>query len=143
MPATKDDYLTLQAIWSRSVLATHDFLMPEDYAEIQQNLIPHYFPAVSLYKAVESDSQQILGFIGVFDNAIEMLFIDADTRGKGVGTALLHFATKNLGADQVDVNEQNPQAIGFYQHYGFTQIHRSETDSAGKPYPILTLKLSL
>ena len=43
--------------------------------------------------------------------------------------------------DKVDVNEQNEQAIGFYQHYGFKTISRSELDGTGKPYPILHMEL--
>lgn len=139
-PATPIDYPELQAIWSRSVLATHDFLKPEDYADIKMALIPHYFPAVTLYKAVNAQSQ-ILGFIGVLKGSVEMLFIDEMARGKGIGKRLLDFAIHQLAATHVDVNEQNLQAVGFYQYYGCLQIKRSELDSAGKPYPILSLQL--
>ncbi|MFU6774762.1 GNAT family N-acetyltransferase, partial [Pseudomonas aeruginosa] len=41
----------------------------------------------------------------------------------------------------VDVNEQNPQACGFYRHYGFRQTGRSATDSAGRPFPLLHMSL--
>lgn len=140
-PAIPDDYQALREIWSRSVLATHDFLAQEDYAEIYAQLIPHYFPAVTLYKAIEDDSEQIVGFVGVLKGCVEMLFVDADARGKGVGRALLDFAVEQLQATFLDVNEQNPQAVGFYLHYGCIQTKRSELDSTGKPYPILTLKL--
>lgn len=139
--ATPDDYLTLRDIWSRSVLATHHFLKPEDYAEIKEQLIPNYFPAVSLYKAVDLKTLAILGFIGVLNHNIEMLFIDAEIRGKGVGRKLLNFAIDKLDAKFVDVNAQNTQALNFYLRYGCTQIKYSELDSAGKPYPILTLQL--
>jgi putative acetyltransferase len=46
-----------------------------------------------------------------------------------------------LDVTEVDVNEQNPDAITFYLKYGFKIISRSETDSEGNPYPILHLKL--
>lgn len=140
-PAHQIDYSVLLEIWSRSVLATHDFLKEADYAEIKQQLIPDYFPAVILYKATDTKTEKILGFIGVLDGCVEMLFIDANARGKGVGRKLLDFAITNLNATHLDVNEQNTQAVGFYLHYGCIQSHRSELDSAGKPYPILTLKL--
>lgn len=140
-PTTPDDYLTLRDIWSRSVLATHHFLKPEDYAEIKEQLIPNYFPAVSLYKAIDLNTMQILGFVGVLNHNIEMLFIDADIRGKGTGKKLLDFAIHHLNVQFVDVNEQNSQALNFYLHCGCTSIKRSERDSAGKPYPILTLQL--
>ncbi|MFO6398493.1 GNAT family N-acetyltransferase, partial [Pseudomonas aeruginosa] len=38
-------------------------------------------------------------------------------------------------------NEQNPQACGFYRHYGFRQTGRSATDSAGRPFPLLHMSL--
>lgn len=141
LPSTPDDYPTLRDIWSRSVLATHHFLKPEDYAEIKEQLIPNYFPVVTLYKAIDLKTLEILGFIGVLNHNIEMLFIDADIRGKGIGRKLLDFAVDNLNVKFVDVNAQNTQALDFYLHYGCTQIKRSELDSAGKPYPILTLQL--
>ncbi|MER7245925.1 hypothetical protein [Kribbella sp. NPDC000426] len=56
------------------------------------------------------------------------------------GSLLLEHAFAHFAATSVDVNEQNPQAIGFYQRHGFAQVSRSETDSTGKPYPILHLK---
>lgn len=140
-PATNTDYPALLQIWSRTVLATHDFLKEDDYAEIKSQLIPHYFPAVVLYKAVDSETSTIQGFIGVLDGGVEMLFIDAKARGKGIGRILLDFAIENLQATHLDVNEQNPQAVGFYLHYGCEKTHRSEVDSAGKPYPILTMRL--
>jgi len=46
-----------------------------------------------------------------------------------------------IGIDELDVNEQNPNAVNFYSHMGFTVIKRSEIDSLGKPFPILTMRL--
>lgn len=140
-PAVAADYPRLVEIWSTSVLATHDFLTPSDYDEIKQQLIPAYFPAVNLYKAINSSNQAIVGFLGVLDGCVEMLFIDASARGQGVGRLLLEFAIQQLSATKVDVNEQNSQAVGFYLHYGCTQVGRSEVDAAGKPYPLLHLLL--
>ena len=84
----------------------------------------------------------MLGFIGVAEGNIEMLFIHNDYRGRGVGKLLAHYAIENLQALKVDVNEQNTQAVEFYKHIGFTVICRSELDSDGKSYPILHMKLA-
>ena len=40
------------------------------------------------------------------------------------------------------MNEQNPQAIGFYLKMGFEVESRDELDGLGKPYPLLHLRLS-
>ena len=54
---------------------------------------------------------------------------------------LLERAFRSFDATKVDVNEQNPQAVGFYLHHGFRVVARSETDSTNKPYPLLHLTL--
>lgn len=69
-----------------------------------------------------------------------MLFIDGDARGRGYGSTLIEFAKEN-GATKVDVNEQNPMALAFYQSKGFRIVGRDATDDAGRPYPILHLSL--
>lgn len=139
--AVETDFPRLQNIWESSVLATHNFLKEEDFKEIQQLLIPAYFPHVTLYKAVSQNTGEILGFLGIQANRIEMLFVDDQFRGHGVGSALLQFAIQSLNIDELDVNEQNQSALAFYQHHGFQITARSDVDGSGKPYPTLTLKL--
>jgi len=41
----------------------------------------------------------------------------------------------------VDVNEQNPEAVGFYLHIGFVQTGRSPLYGEGHPLPLLHLSL--
>ena len=92
-------------------------------------------------KCIKDEHQAILGFIGVHECKIEMLFILDAARGKGIGKALLNFAVEQLAANKVDVNEQNPLAVGFYQHMGFKVASRSPLDDMGKPFPILHMEL--
>ena len=82
-----------------------------------------------------------MGFIGIAENHVEMLFIEPDLRGKGIGRALLDHARRSRNRISVDVNEQNPEAVGFYLHYGFVQTGRSQLDGEGRPFPLLHLKL--
>lgn len=133
-------YRTLVKIWERSVRATHGFLTDDAISAIREALVPNYFPNVELYGL--KDDGTIRGFIGLSDDRIEMLFIDGDFHGKGYGSALMDFA-KALGATKVDVNEQNPRALDFYLKHGFRTIDRSETDEAGRPYPLLHLSLTV
>lgn len=137
-PCNQKDYQTLVDIWERSVRATHEFLTENDIMEIRYSLISKYFKAVSLYAIY--DGETIAGFIGLYDHNIEMLFVDSNSMRKGLGSKLLDFA-KSLGADSVDVNEQNPRALGFYLTHGFRVVNRDEYDSDGRPFPILHLKL--
>ncbi|WP_417797708.1 acetyltransferase [Terasakiella pusilla] len=138
--ATKSDYLTLIDIWERSVRATHDFLSERDIEELRPLILGSYFDAVELTSAVTATGR-IVGFCGVQGGNIEMLFIDPDARGQGVGRLLVQRATTTQGATKVDVNEQNPQALGFYEHLGFEVVGRSPLDGQGKPYPLLHMVL--
>ncbi|MBC7848081.1 MAG: GNAT family N-acetyltransferase [Chitinophagaceae bacterium] len=84
---------------------------------------------------------KFIGFIGVSDGKIEMLFIDPEWIGKGVGKTLVEFAIYELRATSVDVNEGNLQALEFYSRFGFEVYNRLEKDNEGKDYPILQMKL--
>jgi putative acetyltransferase len=70
-----------------------------------------------------------------------MLFVHPAWRGQGIGRRLLSYAVTTLGADELDVNEQNPQAIGFYLRMGFEVVGRSAVDGLGKPYPLLQMRV--
>lgn len=136
----KSDHLTLIEIWEASVRATHDFLSEEDIAGLKPLILEQYFDAVDLRCAKNGDGH-ILGFCGVAEGNIEMLFVAPEARGKGVGALLCGYAIQNQQATKVDVNEQNPQAIRFYQHLGFSIVRRSEVDGQGRPFPLLHMQL--
>jgi putative acetyltransferase len=134
------DYEELTRVWEASVRATHDFL-PDSYIDLLKNLVlTRYLDAVMLICTKDS-RQRITGFAGVAAGKIEMLFIDPAHRGQGLGKQLLRYAMEHLNADELDVNEQNPQALGFYFKQGFEVIGRSEVDGMGQPYPLLHMRL--
>lgn len=139
VPADKDDYAEIADVWEASVRATHDFLTEKDIEDLRPLVLNRYLDAVNL-DCVKNTAGEIVGFIGILDDRIEMLFIDPKYRGKSVGKFLTRYALEEVGATKVDVNEQNPQAIGFYEHLGFEIIGRSPLDGQGRPFPLLHLK---
>ncbi|MEC6743079.1 acetyltransferase [Pseudomonas qingdaonensis] len=138
--ATNADHPQLLNIWLRSVRATHHFLQESDIEALLPQLRDIYLPAVELWVAVDAEDCP-LGFIGLNENHVEMLFIEPDLRGKGTGRSLLDHACSSRSQMSVDVNEQNPEAVGFYLHYGFVQTGRSPLDGEGRPFPLLHLSL--
>ncbi len=132
------DYPRLIEIWESAVLHTHDFLKEEDFLYYKKQL-PVYFQYVTLI-GFEQDGV-LVGFMGVAEGNLEMLFIDNDCRGVGVGKRLVEYAIAHLKVTKVDVNEQNTQAVGFYKHIGFRLLSRSELDGEGKEYPLLHMQL--
>ena len=80
-------------------------------------------------------------FMGIDGNKLEMLFLAPEAQGTGSGRTLIEYAIANFDVTHVTVNEQNPQAFGFYEHMGFHIYQRSELDEQGNPYPILLIRL--
>lgn len=79
-------------------------------------------------------------FLGVEGDRLEMLFLSSAERGKGLGRRLLEYAMDRYGVRELTVNEQNPQAAGFYRHMGFQTYKRTDEDEQGNPYPLLYMR---
>ena len=107
----------LLGIWEASVRASHHFLTEDDI----RSLCPHAEEAIRQIETlwvVEYDDVRI-GFMGIQSGKIEMLFLHPDYFRKGIGRALIQKAVSEAGAEYVDVNEQNPAAVKFYEKMGF------------------------
>ncbi|MBR5882161.1 MAG: GNAT family N-acetyltransferase [Mailhella sp.] len=128
----------LLSIWESSVRATHDFLHEGDVDFLRPYVEQGLREVPILFCALEEGRPR--AFLGMAGDSIEMLFVHADSRHRGIGSALMREALA-LGARLVDVNEQNPQALGFYQRFGFEVVSRDDVDSLGLPYPILHCSL--
>lgn len=128
-------------IWERSVRATHRFLPEPEIRRIAE-YVPAALREVPVLAAAVNGADEPVAFMGIAGNKLEMLFVAPEERGKGVGRLLLRHAVEARGVREVDVNEQNPQARGFYERLGFRVCGRSETDGQGCPYPILHMRLS-
>lgn len=136
-----EDQFNVQVVdvWERSVRSTHHFLDPRDIDHYKRVVTRIDFHAFPVYCLMERDA--VIGFIGICDQKIEMLFVDPRHIGQGHGKTLLLFALKDHGAERVDVNEQNTRAVEFYKGFGFETYDRLERDHEDKPYPILKMKL--
>jgi len=126
-------------VWEKSVLATHDFLKPTDFKEIKTLVGTINFNDFEVYCLKQND--ELAGFIGVAERKIEMLFFSPEYIGKGFGRKLTDFAFSELKADKVDVNEQNTNAVKFYEKLGFKTYERTDKDDQGKDYPLLRMKM--
>ena len=133
------DLARVVEVWEASVRATHHFLTESDI-EFFKPLVRQLVSETELNCVREKDGR-IVGFLGVADDKIEMLFVDPKWFRHGVGQRLVDYAIQTFGTTKVDVNEQNGGAVKFYQHLDFEQYDRSELDSTGKPFPILHLRL--
>lgn len=138
-PAQRSDFEAITTVWEASVRATHHFLQDADIRALRPLVREQYFPMVKL-RVYRDEQQNIVGFLGVADNRLEMLFVAPQVFGLGIGKQLLRYAIEQMNVTELDVNEQNPQALGFYQHQGFVITGRSPLDGQGNPFPLLHLR---
>lgn len=130
----------LLEIWESSVRATHLFLSESEIMRIK-GYVPTALNGVSHLVIAENDEGEPLAFMGAQNGRLEMLFVSADERGQGIGKSLLSYGIEKLGVRELTVNEQNPQAVGFYQHAGFEIYKRTDHDEEGGAYPLLYMRL--
>lgn len=127
------------AIWEDSVRATHLFLSEAEIQKIKA-YVPHALTGVSRLLVAERAPGQPVAFMGIEGPRLEMLFLSPAERGAGLGRQLLEYGILHYDLQELTVNEQNPQAVGFYRHMGFETYRRTDCDEKGGPYPLLYMK---
>lgn len=129
----------LLKVWDSSVKATHLFLSEDEIGNIKR-YVPQALNDVPILVIAENEGGNPVGFMGIADKMLEMLFISNESRGQGIGKQLLQYGIENYSINELAVNEQNPLAKGFYEHMGFEVYKRTELDEQGNPYPLLYMK---
>ena len=129
----------LLTVWESSVRATHLFLSETEIGNIGK-YVPRALNEIPYLIIVENENKAPVGFMGIADQRLEMLFVSDEERGKGLGKELLRYGIEKYSVNDLAVNEQNPLAKGFYEHMGFTCYKRTDTDEQGNPYPLLYMR---
>ncbi len=138
-PSHKDDAAGMFDVWWRAVKATHHFLSDDAFDEIAELVRDKYLPSKAFLVFVD-EKDKVLGFMGTNKNEIESLFLDPDHFGKGIGKAFLDRMKARYETVTLEVNEQNPKAVGFYEACGFDVVRRDPTDDHGRAFPILHMR---
>ena len=139
-PAAALDRARLLTVWLASVRATHDFLTEADIQSLLPVVRDVALPRLEVWLAELPEG--VAGFVALTDAHVEALFVDPAFFRRGCGQALIAHARHRKGALTVDVNEQNPSALAFYQSNGFEVEGRSPVDANGNPFPLLHLRES-
>ena len=126
-------------IWERSVRATHLFLSDGEIENIKE-YVPRALMGVENLTVAENEDGRPVAFMGTENGTLEMLFIAPEERAKGLGKRLLQHGMESYAVECLAVNEQNPQARGFYEHMGFRVYKRTNLDEQGNPYPLLYMR---
>ena len=126
-------------VWESSVKATHLFLSDDEIKNIKQ-YVPRAILEIPILVVAKNEAGNPIGFMGISDKSLKMLFIEDKSRGFGIGKMLLNYGMENYSVNNLTVNEQNPLAQGFYEHMGFRVYKRTELDEQGNAYPLLYMK---
>ena len=129
----------LLQVWEDSVRATHLFLSDAEIKDIKA-YVPQALNGIAHLVTAEDETGRPVAFMGIENGTLEMLFIAPEERGKGLGRRLLQYGMEHYAVRQLTVNEQKPQARGFYEHMGFHVYKRTDFDEQGNPYPLLYMR---
>ncbi|RAX57314.1 GMP synthase (glutamine-hydrolyzing) [Helicobacter monodelphidis] len=151
LPNAKSIKKSLITLWEDSMRATHSFIKESDIANLRDELKEGLESVFVIVARRENGREmwqkdEIVGFIGIDSKNIEMLFVSPRALHQGVGKALIAEAYKQglsvFQTIKVSCNEQNTDALRFYQDLGFEIVGRSALDSGSRPYPMLFLEIS-
>ncbi|BDD02899.1 GNAT family N-acetyltransferase [Aureibacter tunicatorum] len=76
---------------------------------------------------VLANEKEILGFCIFYENFIDLMMIDSNIHGKGLGTTLLQFAESKIAEEgyermRLETFLENKQAVSFYLKSGWSII---------------------
>lgn len=110
------DINTVMRIWKNENIKAHKFI-PKEYWESNYKFVKETIPKAEIY--VYTINEEIVGFIGLENNHIQGIFVDANNQSTGIGTSLLNKVKENRHNLTLSVYEKNTNAINFYKINNF------------------------
>lgn len=125
----KNDIDDVMKIWKSENIRAHKFITKK-YWENNYKYVKEILPNAEIY--VYSINQKIVGFIGVNNNYIEGVFIDAASQCIGIGTSLLNTIKAKKDSLILKVYKKNTNAINFYKKNEFVIAGESLDKNTGE-----------
>lgn len=113
-------------LWLSVNLEAHSFVDAKYWRGVA-GYVAEAIRGATLFGAFEGT--RLVGFVGVVAERIEGLFVRADRRGEGIGSALLAKALEGARRMELSVYCQNERATAFYRRRGFVE-EAQRVDSA-------------
>ena len=86
------------------------------------------------------DDGVVKGFLKIYGQEIQKLFVEPVLQGQGIGKKLLDFAVYNHGAEFLWALEKNKRAISFYQRSGFVLTDNKKLEEDTEEYLVFMKK---
>ena len=108
-------------LWLTVNLEVHDFVDPAYWTSHYDDVLSAFHEAnMVLYQ----EDNRLLGFIGMTGDYIAGIFIEKESRHKGIGSLLLTYLKSQHKSLTLSVYSRNSQAIQFYKRHGFQFIEK-------------------
>ena len=131
--AREADLDALTELWERAARTSHGFMADEDFVDARPYVRDGLLPSMDVW--IAECGHEVLGFTGVRDTHVELLYVEPAHHGEGVGSLLL----EHVGPTSVEVYRGNERGLGFYLAHGFTPSRTHPHDSFGRPFPVVHL----
>ncbi len=123
-----EDLDRVMTIWLNANKEAHPFIEAafwEQNAPLVKELLPQ--AEVWVYEA----EGEIAGFIGLMDDYIAGLFVDASRRSGGLGSSLLEHCKQQASSLTLKVYVKNEKAVAFYKRNGFSVAEELANEETG------------
>lgn len=115
---TDAEYDAALELWLTVNLEAHSFVDAR-YWRGAASYVGDAIREATLFGAFEGT--RLAGFVGVVGERIEGLFVRAERRGEGIGSALLRKALEGARRMELSVYCKNERAAAFYRRHGFVE----------------------
>ena len=123
-----DDLPRVMDIWLSANLEAHSFIPSAFFTERFEEVSS----AIAGAEVYVFDDGDVRGFVGLQDSYVAGLFVRGDSRGQGIGSALLSHAVSLKRRLSVHVFAKNERAMLFYLKNGFYPVSSAENEDAGE-----------
>ena len=115
-------------IWLSANLEAHSFIPSAFFTERFEEVSS----AIARAEVYVFDDGDVRGFVGLQDSYVAGIFVRGDSRGQGIGSALLSHAVSVKRRLSVHVFAKNERAMLFYLKNGFYPVSSAENEDAGE-----------
>lgn len=130
----KNDLDAVMTIWLNANLDTHSFI-PKEYWKRNYDAVKEMLPQAEIYVYEDEKTHQISGFAGLTGSYLAGVFVEENSRSKGVGKMLLDRIKQIKSEITLNVFQKNVRAVSFYLREDFVlQSESIDSETNEKEY---------
>lgn len=115
---SENDLNSVMEIWLNANLNAH-FFISEEYWERNFDAVKEMLPQAEIYVYEDEKTHQISGFAGLTGSYLAGIFVEENSRSKGIGKMLLDCIKQIKSEITLNVYQKNVRAVSFYLREDF------------------------